>query len=73
MDRRHTMKSTRKPCRKHDVTTLSPSRLSRRGPDALGHGIAVGFYELVHHTGHLVEREHARSMAIELGGGMVPI
>jgi hypothetical protein len=67
------MKSTRKPCRNHDVTTLSPGRLSRRDPDALGHGIAVSFYELVHHTGHLVEREYTRTMAIELGGGTVPI
>jgi hypothetical protein len=33
----------------------------------------VGFYELVNHAGHLVEREHTRSMAIELGSGMVPI
>src|SRR5215210_6208873 len=35
------------------------------GPHALGHCFAVGFYELVHHRRYLVEREDARSMAVE--------
>src|SRR5918998_5263400 len=38
------------------------------GPDALGHGVAVCIYELVHHAGDLVEGENARSVAVEHGG-----
>ena len=41
---------------------------STGGPDALRQGVAVGFYEFVDHLGDLVEREDARSVAVEHGG-----
>src|SRR5215208_6275373 len=43
-------------------------RLRSRDPDTLRQGFTVGFYELIHHLCYLVEREHARSMAVEHGG-----
>src|SRR5215203_3846317 len=43
-------------------------RLCSRDPDTLRQGFTVGFYELIHHLCYLVEREHARSMAVEHGG-----
>jgi hypothetical protein len=35
---------------------------------ALRQGLTVGIYELVYHLGYLVEREDARSMAVEHSG-----
>src|SRR5829696_34243 len=45
-----------------------PSHLRPGIPDSPRHGVAVGFYQFVHQVGYLVERENARSMAVEHGG-----
>src|ERR687897_1660379 len=57
----------------HPLSYLAGSRTATQrtgGPDTLRQGFAVGFYQFVHHIGYLVEREDARSMAVEHGGVM---
>src|SRR5215203_954668 len=50
-----------------NVAGSSTATYRTGGPDAFRQGFTVGFYELVHHIGYLVEREDARSMAVEHG------
>ena len=51
----------------YPLSYLAGSRTATQrtgGPDTLGYGVAVGFYQFVHHIGYFVEREHARSMPV---------